>query len=59
MKGEIPVIQGLGRGVRKEKGVSVVYYYDFYDTVKYLNKHSKSRLKHYKNLNLEINYVKI
>jgi len=59
MKGEIPVIQGLGRGVRKETGIDVVYYYDFYDTAKYLKKHSDSRINHYKHLNLEINYVKI
>ena len=59
LEGEIPTIQGLGRGVRKADGKSVVYYYDFYDKVKYLEKHSKKRIKHYKSLKLEVNNVSI
>lgn len=59
LSGEIPTIQGLGRGVRKAKGIDEIYYYDFYDTVKYLLNHSKKRISHYKNQNLEINYVRI
>lgn len=59
LEGEIPTIQGLGRGLRVTKDKSVLYFYDFYDKVPYLEKHSKSRIKHYENLKFEINYVKL
>lgn len=58
LKGEIPTIQGLGRGVRKSKKTDKLYFYDFIDNFKYLSKHSKERIKHYKDLGLEINHVK-
>jgi superfamily II DNA or RNA helicase len=59
LEGEIPTIQGLGRGVRKSDNKSVLYFYDFYDEVPYLKGHSKSRIKHYENLNFKISYVKL
>lgn len=57
MVGEIPVKQGLGRGVRKSEGKNEVYFFDFYDKVPYLEAHSKKRIKHYKSEGYEINYV--
>lgn len=57
MVGEIPVKQGLGRGVRKSDGKNEVYFFDFYDKVPYLETHSKKRIKHYKSEGYEINYV--
>ena len=59
LEGEIPTIQGLGRGVRKADGKDVLYFYDFMDKVPYLEDHSKKRLKHYKNLKFEITHVKL
>ena len=59
LKGEIPTIQGLGRGVRKAEGKDQVFFYDFYDKVPYLEEHSKNRIKHYQGLKFEINYVKL
>tara|TARA_R110002110_G_scaffold58023_12_gene165155 strand:- start:308 stop:1705 length:1398 start_codon:yes stop_codon:yes gene_type:complete len=59
LEGEIPTIQGLGRGIRKAKDKDTMYFYDFYDNVKYLEKHSKSRIKHYTKLKFEVNHVKL
>lgn len=59
LEGEIPTIQGLGRGVRKADGKTEMHFYDFYDKVPYLEKHSKSRIKHYETLKFEITYVKL
>jgi len=59
LEGEIPTIQGLGRGVRKAVNKKVIYFYDFYDKVKYLEKHSKKRIKHYEGLKLKVNYAKL
>ena len=59
LSGEIPTIQGLGRGTRKAKGKDKVYLYDFYDHIKYLEEHSKQRIKHYNNLKFEVNYIKL
>jgi superfamily II DNA or RNA helicase len=59
LAGEVPTIQGLGRGTRKAKGKTKVFLYDFYDRVKYLESHSKQRIKHYNNLKFEINKINI
>lgn len=59
LSGEVPTIQGLGRGTRKAKGKSKVFLYDFYDNIKYLESHSKQRIKHYTNLKFEINRISI
>ena len=59
LAGEVPTIQGLGRGTRKAKGKTKVFLYDFYDHVKYLESHSKQRIKHYNNLKFEINRITI
>tara|TARA_R110000851_G_scaffold241359_1_gene393969 strand:+ start:4694 stop:6082 length:1389 start_codon:yes stop_codon:yes gene_type:complete len=59
LEGEIPTIQGLGRGIRKAEGKDTMYFYDFYDKVPYLEKHSKARIKHYTNLKFEVNHVKL
>lgn len=59
LEGEIPTIQGLGRGIRKAEGKSVLYFFDFFDDMPYLKQHSKKRIKHYKQLKFEINYVKL
>ena len=59
LAGEVPTIQGLGRGTRKAKGKTKVFLYDFYDHIKYLESHSKQRIKHYNNLKFEINRITI
>lgn len=59
LKGEIPTIQGLGRGIRKSESKVEMYFYDFFDKVPYLDSHSESRIEHYNNLKFEINYVRI
>lgn len=59
LEGEIPTIQGLGRGIRKAENKTEMHFYDFYDTVPYLEKHSKSRIKHYENHKFQISYVKL
>lgn len=58
LAGEVPTVQGLGRGTRKAEGKSEVYMYDFIDNVKYLKAHSDQRIKHYTNLKFEVRYVK-
>jgi len=57
LKGEIPTIQGLGRALRVSKDKSVVYIYDFYDKIEYLESHSKTRIKHYKEQGHTIEYL--
>lgn len=59
LEGRVPTLQGLGRGMRKAEGKHEFFFFDFYDKVPYMEDHSKKRIKHYKKLNLEINYVKI
>jgi superfamily II DNA or RNA helicase len=57
LKGEIPTIQGIGRALRKSDNKEVVYIYDFYDDIKYLKEHSKSRIMHYEDQGHEIEYI--
>ena len=59
LEGRIPTLQGLGRGMRKDSEKSEFYFFDFYDKLPYMEAHSKKRIKHYKELELEINYVKL
>jgi len=59
LEGEVPTIQGLGRGIRKAEGKDKMYFYDFYDRIPYLEKHSKARIKHYTKLKFEVNNVKL
>ena len=59
LAGEVPTIQGLGRGTRKAKGKTKVFLYDFYDHIKYLEAHSKQRIKHYNNLKFEVNKIQL
>ena len=59
LAGEVPTIQGLGRGTRKAKGKTKVFLYDFYDHIKYLEAHSKQRIKHYNNLKFEVNRIQL
>ena len=48
LKGQIATLQALGRALRKHKTKDQAYIYDFLDKEKYLHKHSKERIKHYK-----------
>lgn len=48
LESEIATIQALGRSLRITPEVSSVFVYDFLDKVKYLEDHSKSRIKTYK-----------
>lgn len=51
MKSKVLTIQKLGRGLRVTDEKTELNYYDFYDEGnKYLLKHSKERIKEYKNL---------
>jgi superfamily II DNA or RNA helicase len=59
LSGEVPTLQGLGRSIRKSKDKDVVYFYDFYDKIPYLEQHSMQRIKHYEFLKFEVNNVKI
>ena len=54
MKSEIATIQALGRALRKSKGKSEVFVYDFLDKEKYLREHSLDRKKHYENEGHEV-----
>tara|TARA_R110000737_G_scaffold177894_1_gene202445 strand:- start:309 stop:1067 length:759 start_codon:yes stop_codon:yes gene_type:complete len=54
MKSEIATIQALGRALRKSKGKSEVFVYDFLDKEKYLLAHSLERKKHYENEGHEV-----
>jgi len=58
LSGEVPTLQGLGRGIRKADGKDTMYFYDFYDRVPYLEEHSKQRVKHYKRLKFEVHNVR-
>lgn len=58
LSGEVPTLQGLGRGIRKAKGKDEMYFYDFYDRIPYLEGHSRQRIHHYKRLKFEVNNVK-
>jgi len=58
LSGEVPTLQGLGRGIRKADGKDTMYFYDFYDRVPYLENHSKQRIQHYKRLKFEVNNVR-
>jgi superfamily II DNA or RNA helicase len=57
LSGEVPTLQGLGRGIRKAKGKDTMYFYDFYDHAPYLENHSKQRIRHYKRLKFEVHNV--
>ena len=48
LKSEIPTIQALGRAMRKHDETPEVQVYDYVDKVKYLQGHSRSRIKAYK-----------
>jgi superfamily II DNA or RNA helicase len=58
LSGEVPTLQGLGRGIRKADGKDTMYFYDFYDRMPYLEKHSKTRIQHYKRLKFEVSNVR-
>jgi len=58
LSGEVPTLQGLGRGIRKAEGKDTMYFYDFYDRIPYLEQHSKNRINHYKRLKFEVNNVR-
>ena len=48
MKSEIATLQALGRALRISDNKDKVYVYDFMDKEKYLSKHSRERIAHYK-----------
>jgi len=58
LSGEVPTLQGLGRGIRKADGKDKMYFYDFYDRIPYLENHSKQRIHHYKRLKFEVHNVR-
>jgi superfamily II DNA or RNA helicase len=58
LSGEVPTLQGLGRGIRKAKGKDEMYFYDFYDRMPYLENHSKQRIHHYETLKFEVHNVR-
>jgi len=58
LSGEVPTLQGLGRGIRKAKGKDEMYFYDFYDRMPYLEEHSIQRANHYKRLKFEVQNVR-
>tara|TARA_R100000231_G_scaffold34115_1_gene30048 strand:- start:2186 stop:3580 length:1395 start_codon:yes stop_codon:yes gene_type:complete len=58
LSGEVPTLQGLGRGIRKAEGKDTMYFYDFYDRAPYLENHSKQRIQHYKRLKFEVHNVR-
>ena len=58
LSGEVPTLQGLGRGIRKAEGKDKMYFYDFYDHLPYLENHSKQRIHHYERLNFEVSNVR-
>jgi len=58
LSGEVPTLQGLGRGIRKADGKDKMYFYDFYDRMPYLENHSKQRIRHYKRLKFEVSNVR-
>jgi len=58
LSGEVPTLQGLGRGIRKAKGKDTMYFYDFFDRIPYLEGHSRQRVHHYKKLKFEVHNVR-
>jgi len=57
-KSKRQLLQRVGRGLRRKKGENIVRIYDFIDYgSKYLMKHSKKRLKIYKEEGFEINFI--
>jgi len=58
LSGEVPTLQGLGRGIRKADGKDKMYFYDFYDRLPYLEGHSRQRITHYERLKFEVNNVR-
>ena len=57
MKSEIATIQALGRALRVSDNKDEVYVYDFLDKEKYLSKHSRERMDHYKKEGHEVKIV--
>ena len=57
MKSEIATIQALGRALRVSDNKDEVYVYDFLDKEKYLSKHSRERISHYKKEGHEVKIV--
>jgi superfamily II DNA or RNA helicase len=58
LSGEVPTLQGLGRGIRKADGKDKMYFYDFYDHMPYLENHSRQRIRHYETLKFEVHNVR-
>ena len=58
LSGEVPTLEGLGRGIRKAEGKDKMYFYDFYDRMPYLESHSKQRIRHYERLKFEVHNVR-
>lgn len=57
-KSKRQILQRIGRGLRRKRGENVVTIIDFYDIDgKYLERHSKERLKLYKKEKFEVNIV--
>ena len=57
MKSEIATIQALGRALRISSNKNEVYVYDFLDKEKYLSKHSRERINHYKKEGHEVKII--
>jgi len=53
-KSTVKIIQRIGRLLRKYKGKQIAYIYDFNDSAKMLNKHTKRRVEYYKETGFEI-----
>lgn len=51
---QITCLQLLGRALRKHESKSKTYYDDFFDKGRYLLRHSKHRVKYYKEQNLQV-----
>ena len=57
-KSEIPTLQGLGRSLRKHHSKEKVYCYDFIDSeIRYLDSHSRDRLRSYKKEGHEVTII--
>jgi len=57
MRSEIATIQALGRALRVSDNKDEVYVYDFMDKEKYLSKHSRERIAHYKKEGHEVTMI--
>ena len=57
MRSEIATIQALGRALRVSDNKDEVYVYDFLDKEKYLSKHSRERIAHYKKEGHEVTVI--